>query len=80
MKQNYNEQLKKINDVINTLKPFLINDGGNIELINYENNVVYVKMSGACSNCQMLDVTLKEGIETAIKEEVPEVKKVININ
>ena len=60
-----NEQ--KIKDIINKLRPFLINDGGNIEFIKYENDIVYVKMTGACSNCHMLDFTLKEGIEAAIK-------------
>lgn len=74
---NINEQ--KIIEIIDKLRPFLINDGGNIEFIKYEDEIVYVKMTGACSNCQMLDFTLKEGIECAIKEEVPEVKEVINI-
>ena len=65
--------------IIDHLRPFLINDGGNIEFVKYENNIVYIKMMGACSNCHMLDLTLKEGIEAAIKSEVPEVKEVINI-
>ena len=69
----------KIIDIINKLRPFLINDGGNIEFIKYEDNIVYIRMSGACSNCSMLDFTLKEGIEAAIKEEVPSVKEVINV-
>ena len=70
---------EKIKQIIDDLRPFLINDGGNIEFIKYENNIVYIKMMGACANCSMLDITLKEGIEQAIKEEVPEVKEVINI-
>lgn len=74
---NMNEQ--KIIEIIDKLRPFLINDGGNIEFVKYEDEIVYVRMSGACSNCQMLDFTLKEGIECAIKEEVPEVKEVINV-
>lgn len=69
----------KIIDIIDNLRPFLINDGGNIEFIKYENNIVYIKMMGACSNCEMLDLTLKDGIEMAIKEEIPEVKEVINL-
>ena len=73
------EKTQKIIDIIDKLRPFLINDGGNIEFIKYEDNIVYIKMTGACSNCQMLDFTLKEGIECAIKEEVPEVKEVINV-
>jgi len=70
---------EKIMEIIDKLRPFLINDGGNIEFIKYENNIVYVKMTGACSNCQMLDFTLKEGIECAIKEEVPDVREVVNL-
>lgn len=74
------EKQKIIIDIIDHLRPFLINDGGNIEFVKYEDNIVYIKMGGACANCHMLDVTLKEGIEAAIKSEVPEVKEVININ
>lgn len=73
-----NEEI--IIDIIDHLRPFLINDGGDIQFIKYENNNVYIKMTGACANCHMLDLTLKEGIEAAIKSEVPEVKEVININ
>ena len=71
---------EKIIEVLDALRPYLINDGGNIEFIKYENNIAYIKMMGACSNCEMLDLTLKDGIEAAIKEEVPEVKEVINVN
>lgn len=73
------KQEKKIIEVIDKLRPFLINDGGNIEYIKYEDNYVYISMMGACANCQMLDITLKDGIEAAIMNEVPEVKGVINI-
>lgn len=71
---------KKIIEIIDKLRPFLINDGGNIEYIKYEDNYVYIRMIGACANCQMLDITLKDGIESAIINEVPEVKGIININ
>ena len=67
-------------DIIEHLRPFLMNDGGDIEFIKYEDNIVYIKMTGACANCHMLDLTLKEGIEAAIKSEVPNVKGVINVN
>ena len=74
------EQINKIKEVIETLRPFLINDGGDIEFIKYEKNIVYVRLTGACSNCQMLDFTLKDGIEAAIINEVPQVKGVINVS
>lgn len=70
----------KIKEIIDKLRPFLANDGGNIEFVKYEDNIVYIQMMGACSNCEMLDYTLREGIEMAIKEEVPSVKQVVNIS
>ncbi len=70
---------EKIVDVINRLRPFLINDGGNVEFVKYEDHIVYIRMMGACANCMMLDVTLKDGIEAMIKDEVPEVEAVLNI-
>lgn len=71
---------QKIIDVIDALRPFLIGDGGDIEFVKYENNIVYIKMLGACAGCSLIDYTLKDGVETAIKEEVPSVKEVINIS
>ena len=71
---------KKIIEIIDTLRPYLINDGGNMEFIKFEDGIVYIKMLGACADCGMLDFTLKDGIEFSIKEEVPEVKGVVNVN
>jgi Fe-S cluster biogenesis protein NfuA len=71
---------KKIIEIIDALRPYLINDGGNIEFVKYEDHIVYIKMLGACADCGMIDFTLKDGIEYAIKEEVPEVKGVINLD
>ena len=73
------KETEKIIEIINKLKPFLINDGGNIEFIKYEDGIVYIRMMGACANCQMLDLTLKEGIEAAIMSEVEGVRGVINV-
>lgn len=70
---------EKIIEVIDQIRPFLINDGGNIEFIKYENDIVYIKMMGACAGCEMIDLTLKDAIEASIKEEVPSVKEVINV-
>lgn len=66
----------KIINLIDKMRPFLINDGGNIEFVKYEDNIVYVKMMGACADCALIDVTLKEGIEEIIVSEIPEVKEV----
>ena len=74
-----NNTEEKIKDIIDKLKPFLISEGGNIEFVKYENNIVYIRMMGACANCEMLDLTLKDGIESSIVSEIPEVKEVVNI-
>lgn len=67
---------EKIEEVINELRPFLMNDGGNIELVKIENDIVYVSFQGACAGCPMRQITLKEGIEKTILEKVPEIKEV----
>lgn len=74
------ENEQKIIEIIEHLRPFLMNDGGNVEFVKYENDIVYIKMMGACANCHMLDLTLKEGIEAAIKSEVPSVKEIVNLD
>lgn len=65
--------------IIDKIRPFLISDGGNLEFVKYENNIVYVRLMGACRDCPMMDVTLKDGIEEMIINEIPEVKEVVNV-
>ena len=72
--------IEKIKKVIDDLRPFLINDGGNIEYVDFKDGVVYIRMLGACSNCSMIDYTIKEGIEAMLVNEVPEVKEVIRVD
>lgn len=71
---------EKIKNEIDKIRPFLQSDGGNIEFIKFEDGIVYVKLSGACSHCAMIDVTLKEGIEEILVNEIPEVKQVIKVD
>lgn len=75
-----NQIENKIISLIERLKPFLINDGGNLEFVKYEDNIVYVRLLGACRDCPMIDVTLKDGIEEIIVSEIPEVKEVRNVD
>lgn len=79
MDETTKNEVEKIKEVIEMLRPFLISDGGDAEFVKYENHIVYIKMAGACANCQMLDYTLKDGIEAAIQEEVPSVEQVISV-
>lgn len=70
---------KRIKELIEKMRPFLINDGGDIEFVEYKDNIVYIRMTGACQNCEYLDVTLKDGIEEMLITEIPEIKEVINL-
>ncbi len=71
---------KRIIEEIEKIKPFLQSDGGNIEFVKFEDGNVYVKLTGACSGCSLIDVTLKEGIEEILVNEIPEVKQVIKVD
>lgn len=74
------ETVLKIMSIIDKMRPYLIGDGGDIQFIKYEDNKVYVKLTGACAGCSMIDITLKEGIEEMITTEIPEVTEVINVD
>ncbi|MGN0973142.1 MAG: NifU family protein [Bacilli bacterium] len=71
---------EKIIEVLDKIKPFLESDGGNLEFVKYEEGNVYIKLSGACSHCSMIDYTIKDGIEATLVEEIPEVVSVIRID
>ena len=65
---------------LDEIRPFLENDGGNINLIAIENDeVVKVQLVGACSSCSVNQMTLKSGVEMTIKKYAPDIKSVVNI-
>lgn len=70
---------EKIISVIDNLRPYLVSDGGNIDFVRYEDDIVYVKLQGACADCSLIDMTLYDGIECVLKDEIPEIKGVVNI-
>lgn len=78
--ENNNFLEKKIISIIDKLRPFIVSDGGMIDFVKFENGICYVKLSGACANCSLINYTLKDGIELAITSEIPEVIEVRNIN
>jgi Fe-S cluster biogenesis protein NfuA len=67
---------EKVEKALEKIKPMLIRDGGNVELVDVVGGVVKVRLQGACAGCPMSQMTLKNGIERLIKEDVPEVKSV----
>lgn len=69
----------RIKNIINRIRPYLQNDGGDCEFINFVDGIVYVRMLGACIGCGSIDSTLKDTIEALLLEEVPGVIGVENI-
>ncbi|MCY4321800.1 MAG: NifU family protein [Bdellovibrionaceae bacterium] len=74
------EDIKKIKEVLETdIQPAVAMDGGYIEFVSYENGIVYLSLQGACSGCPSSTVTLKQGIESRLKQFVPDIKEVLEV-
>ena len=74
------EILNKVNSVIDSVRPYLQNDWGNIELVELTDDmVVKVRLQGACGACPYSLMTLKNGVEEAIRHEIPEIKEVVGV-
>jgi Fe-S cluster biogenesis protein NfuA len=69
----------KVKDVLDKVRPYLVRDGGNVELVAIDGGTVKVKLVGACAGCPMSKLTLKNGIERILKQEIPEVKEVVAV-
>ncbi len=73
--------IRRVEGVIDQIRPYLQADGGNIRFVDItEENVVNVELLGACGSCPMSTMTLKAGVEQAMKKAIPEVKSVEAIN
>jgi Fe-S cluster biogenesis protein NfuA len=70
---------EKVEEILAKVRPALQQDGGNVELVEVEDGTVKVKLVGACAGCPMSTMTLKNGIERILKQEIPEVKEVIAV-
>lgn len=68
--------VEKIEKVFEEIRPMLARHLGNIEFVKYEDGVVYVKMLGTCHGCPLSELTLKGGIESLLKEKIPEIREV----
>ncbi len=80
MNQETEEKLKdKVQQALDSIRPFLKSDGGDIELIDIKEDVVYVRLLGNCSGCHISNSTMKLGVENTVKQFVPSIKEVINI-
>jgi Fe-S cluster biogenesis protein NfuA len=70
---------ERVEAVLDKIRPMLMSDGGNVELVDVKDNEVFVHLVGACGMCPSSTMTLKMGIERAIKDQIPEIKAVIQV-
>jgi Fe-S cluster biogenesis protein NfuA len=71
-------ETEKVQIVLDKVRPNLQADGGDVELVDVKNGIVKIKLTGHCAGCPMSQMTLKNGIERILKQELPEVKQVIS--
>lgn len=75
------EITQKVQESIEQIRPFLQNDGGDISLVEVTDDlIVKVKLLGACGSCPYSIMTLKNGVEQAIKRDLPQIKEVVAVN
>lgn len=67
----------KVEEILNRIRPSLRADGGDVELVDVKEGIVSLKLTGACAGCPMSTITLKNGIERVLKEEISGVKEVV---
>ena len=70
---------EKVEAALALIRPALQADGGDVELVEVEEGVVKLRLTGACAGCPVASMTLKQGIERVLKEQVPEVKEVVAV-
>ena len=70
---------EKIEKALESIRPVLRADGGDIQLVSVENDIVKVRLTGACGGCPMSQMTMTAGVEQAIKRAAPQIKKVIAV-
>ena len=71
----------KVEQILNSIRPYLQADEGDIELVNIkENGIVEVKLLGACNICPLSSMTLRAGVERTLMKEIPDIKRVESIN
>ena len=75
------ELLRKVENVLDQIRPYLQQDGGDISLVEItDDNIVNVKLQGACGSCPYSMMTLKNGVETAVRKAIPQIKSVEAVN
>ena len=73
------KKLTEIEKALDEIRPFLQSDGGNIEFVSLENDIVKVRLLGNCIGCSVNQMTLKNGVDMTIKKYVPTIKEVVSV-
>lgn len=73
------EKKNSIMEALDSVRPYLQADGGDVEYVDYVDDVVHVRLKGACGTCPSAMMTLQMGVEKAIRERLPEIKGVIGV-
>ncbi len=75
------ELIDRVEKALDTIRPYLEADGGNVKIVEItEDNILKLELTGTCSSCPMSTMTLKAGVEEAIKRDIPEIIKVVAVN
>jgi Fe-S cluster biogenesis protein NfuA len=75
------EIIQRVEEALNNIRPYLEADGGNVKLLEItEDKVVMLELEGNCVSCPMSSMTMKAGVEDAIRRAVPEISKVMAVN
>jgi len=75
----HTELLNNIEKALEEIRPYLLTDGGNISFVSLDDNIVKVKLHGACIGCSVNQMTLKNGVEAIIKKYAPQINEVVEV-
>jgi Fe-S cluster biogenesis protein NfuA len=70
---------QRARELVEGFKPYIQRDGGDIEFVSWDDGIVNVRLHGACTSCPHASMTLRMGVERQLKQQMPEVKEVVNV-
>jgi Fe-S cluster biogenesis protein NfuA len=70
---------ENVDNVLDTVRPALMADGGNVELVDVEGGIIKVRLQGACAGCPMSQMTLRMGIERELRKQIPDIQEVVSV-
>jgi Fe-S cluster biogenesis protein NfuA len=80
MSDKTDDILRRVEEAIESLRPYLETDGGDLRILEIKGDMLEIELLGACSSCSMSPMTLQAGVEEAVTKAVPEIKSVVAVN